>query len=53
MFRWLQSFAYRTSLEVELFLIAGALAFGIALVTISFQTLKAALGDPARALRYE
>ncbi len=53
MFRWLQSFAYRTALAIEVFLIAGALAFGIALITISFQTFKAAWGDPARALRYE
>ncbi len=53
MHTWLQNFAYRTGIPVILFLLAGAIAFCIALLTVSFQTIRAALGDPADALRYE
>lgn len=50
---WLQHFAYRTSLHLEHFLGAAGLAFGIALLTISVQTLRAARANPVKALRYE
>ncbi len=53
MTQWLQNFAYRTDIPFGLFLLAGALALAIALLTVSYQTLKAALGNPADALRYE
>jgi putative ABC transport system permease protein len=53
MHSWLQNFAYRTDIPIVLFLMAGALAFAIALLTVSYQTIRAALGNPSDALRYE
>lgn len=52
---WLQEFAYRINIneQTATFLLAAALAFGIALLTISVQSIKAALGNPIKALRYE
>ncbi len=51
--QWLQDFAYRVHLNWWLFTLAGALALLIALLTVSFQALKAALANPVEALRYE
>jgi putative ABC transport system permease protein len=51
--QWLQGFAYRTSLGWQMFMLTAATALLIALVTVSFQTLKAALANPVEALRYE
>ncbi len=51
--KWLQSFAYRIEIGWLVFIAAGALAAVIALLTISYQALKAALGNPVEALRYE
>ena len=51
--RWLQDFAYRISPSVWIFLLAGMLTLFIALFTVSFQAVKAALADPIRSLRYE
>jgi putative ABC transport system permease protein len=51
--RWLQNFAYRVGLQLTDFVLAGVLAFGVALLTVSFQTVKAALGNPIDSLRYE
>jgi putative ABC transport system permease protein len=53
MTRWLQDFAYRISIGVEIFLFSGLLALAIALLTVSFQAIKAALTNPVEALRYE
>lgn len=50
---WLQAFAYRVDLGLGVFLLAGGAAFGIALLTVSYQSIKAALTDPVNALRYE
>lgn len=50
---WLQEFAYRSSLQPLTFLLAAGITAGIALLTVSLQTIKAALTDPVRALRYE
>ncbi|MBI3110443.1 MAG: ABC transporter permease [Ignavibacteriales bacterium] len=50
---WLENFAYRVELEWWLFVGAGGLALIIALVTVSLQTVKAALANPVEALRYE
>ncbi len=50
---WLQGFAYRPTLGPELFILAGGLAFVIALLTVSVQATRAALADPVRTLRYE
>jgi len=53
MHKWLQSFAYRTELSVWVFVHAGILAFGIALLTVSLQSWRAATRNPVEALRYE
>ncbi|GAB3895767.1 ABC transporter permease [Spirosoma agri] len=53
MAQWLDSFAYHTSLSVWVFALAAVLAVGIALLTISFQSLKAALMNPVKSLRSE
>jgi putative ABC transport system permease protein len=51
--RMLNNYAYRTNITLWIFLVAGVLAFTIALLTVSYQAFKAARTDPARALRYE
>jgi putative ABC transport system permease protein len=51
--KWLQSFAFRTDLSWWLFGLAGIFAFGIALMTVSWQSWKAATRNPVEALRYE
>ena len=51
--RWLQDFAYRIPIGVETFVLAGVLALIIALLTVSFQAVKAATANPVQALRYE
>lgn len=53
MHQWLNGFAYRIDLDVRIFIAAGLLAFVIALVTISVQTMRAALANPAKNLRSE
>ncbi len=50
---WLQNFAYKTSLSWWIFALAGILALGIALLTVSWQSWKAATRNPVEALRYE
>jgi putative ABC transport system permease protein len=49
--KWLQNFAYRAPLAWWIFLIAGASAVGIALLTISFQAIRAAMANPINSLR--
>jgi putative ABC transport system permease protein len=51
--RWLEGFAYRIDLNWWLFALAGGSALLIALLTVSFQAIKAALANPIGALRYE
>jgi putative ABC transport system permease protein len=51
--QWLENFAYKTSLSWWIFALAGLLALGIALLTISWQSWKAATRNPVEALRYE
>jgi len=51
--QWLQNFAYRTSFSWWIFALAGALAVFIALLTVSFQAIKAAVANPVKALRSE
>jgi putative ABC transport system permease protein len=53
MHKWLQGFAYKTELNWWIFFSAGALALGIALLTVSWQSLRAATMNPLDALRYE
>lgn len=50
---WLDNFAYRIGLKWWVFLTAGVIALLIALLTISRQTLKSALSNPVKSLRYE
>ncbi len=53
MSKWLQNFAYRTGIGVTAFVIAAFAALVIAFLTVSYQAIKTALINPARALRYE
>ncbi|MFC1563420.1 ABC transporter permease [candidate division KSB1 bacterium] len=53
MSNWLEGFAYRTDLSINFFVIASILGFLIAVLTVSFQSIKAALGNPVDSLRYE
>jgi putative ABC transport system permease protein len=51
--KWLESFAYKTELSWWIFALAGILALGIALLTVSWQSWRAATRNPVEALRYE
>ncbi|MBC8003964.1 MAG: ABC transporter permease [Verrucomicrobia bacterium] len=53
MTNWLENFAYKTDLSWWIFALAGLLALGIALLTVSWQSWKAATRNPVEALRYE
>jgi len=53
MHRWLQKFAYRTPLSPAPFLLASLLVLAFALLTVSYQTVKAATADPVKSLKYE
>ena len=53
MSKWLQNFAYKVNIGPWPFMLAAVLAFFIALLTVSFQTIKAALTEPVVSLRYE
>lgn len=51
--QWLKEFAYKITIDWWVFALAGLLAVGIALLTVSFQSIKAALTDPIKSLRSE
>ena len=53
MYSWLQDFAYRISMPWWIFLLAGIVAAAVALATISFQAIKAAMSNPVKSLRTE
>jgi putative ABC transport system permease protein len=53
MTKWLENFAYKTELSWWIFALAGLLALGIALLTVSWQSWKAARRNPVESLRYE
>ncbi|HEY4324986.1 MAG TPA: ABC transporter permease [Mucilaginibacter sp.] len=53
MYKWLDTFAYRTEISWWIFLVAGAVALAIALLTVSIQTMRAALANPIKSLRSE
>ena len=53
MHKWLEDFAYRIHLSWWVFVLAGIAAFAIAVLTISFQTVKAAVANPVKSLRTE
>jgi len=51
--KWLEDFAYRIEITWWMFALSGGIALSIALATVSFQAIKAALTNPVEALRYE
>jgi putative ABC transport system permease protein len=51
--KWLQDFAYRTTIHWWVFVLAGVIALLVAAITISFQSIKAALANPVKSLRSE
>jgi len=51
--KWLQNFAYGIQLEWWTFILAGTLALGIAVLTVSYQSVRVARANPVDALRYE
>jgi putative ABC transport system permease protein len=51
--KWLLSFAYKTEMNWWIFVMAGICAIAIALITISFQSIKSALANPVKSLRSE
>ena len=51
--RWLQNFAYRAHIRIEIFILSGLSALVIALIAVSYQTIKAAMANPVDSLRYE
>jgi len=51
--KWLENFAYRTNVDISVFVISGVLALVTALLTVSYQTLRTALANPVDSLRYE
>ncbi len=53
MHKWLQNFAYKTELSWWIFALSGIITLGIAVLTVSFQTWRAATRNPVDALRYE
>ncbi|HEY4109144.1 ABC transporter permease [Puia sp.] len=53
MYRWLQDFVYRVSIGWWVFVVAGGAALGLALLTIGWQAVRAALANPVRSLRSE
>lgn len=53
MSRWLDNFAYSTSLSIGTLALAGGLTLLVALATVSYQAIRAAVSDPVKTLRYE
>jgi putative ABC transport system permease protein len=51
--RWLEDFAYRTSLDLSIFLLCALAVFAIGILTVSYQSIRAALADPVDSLKYE
>jgi putative ABC transport system permease protein len=53
MSKWLDDYAYRIEISWWMFVVAGLVALFIALFTVSFQAIKAALANPVKSLRTE
>jgi putative ABC transport system permease protein len=53
MSKWLEDFAYRVNIGWAVFIVSGLMALFIALVTVSFQAIRAALANPVKSLRNE
>lgn len=50
---WLQNFAYRIDINVWAFVLSRIVAIGVAILTVSYQSIKAAIANPIDSLRYE
>ncbi len=50
---WIKTFAYRTNIGIVVFITAAIIALAIALLTVAFQSIKAATANPVNSLRYE
>ena len=53
MTKWLESFSYKTPIEWFIFVLAGLIALSIAMVTVSFESIKSAMSNPVDSLRSE
>ena len=51
--KWMQGFTFHTTIGLWLFVLAGILALSIALLTVSYQTIKATRANPVDSLKYE
>jgi putative ABC transport system permease protein len=51
--KWLQNFAYRVNIGIWIFIVSASLVLIVALITVSYQSIKAALANPVESLRYE
>lgn len=52
-YKWIERFAYRTDIGVELLVLAGVIMMLIAFLTVSFQSVRAAMADPVKSIRYQ
>jgi putative ABC transport system permease protein len=50
---WLDNFAYKTDIGVFIFILAGIISLGLAILTVSYHTIRAARANPIQSLRYE
>lgn len=53
MHKWLEEYAYKTNLNWWIFILAGLLAITVSILTVTWQSLKAAISNPVKALRFE
>jgi putative ABC transport system permease protein len=51
--KWLENFAYRTNVSMSIFILSGVLVLVTALLTVSYQAIRAAMANPVESLRYE
>ncbi len=51
--KWLQNFANRIDINIWIFVLSGTIALFVALLTVSYQSIKAATANPVDSLRYE
>jgi putative ABC transport system permease protein len=51
--KWMQSFAFRVPIGIEIYVLSGVIALVIAMLTVFYQSIKAATANPVDSLRYE
>jgi putative ABC transport system permease protein len=51
--KWLEDFSYRIAIGWWVFVVAGAAAMAVAIITVSFQAIRAAVANPVKSLRTE